>query len=239
MHAAFRYNAAEGGTVWESQRLKEKPPEPKAEHDTRPSSATPGEVEPGHSSPVQDNSPQHPGGWFARFLTATRPRERHQSGRARGRATATRAAQGESDRYLRLRAELENFKKRTAKEKEDLHRHALEALMRDLLPVLDSFEKGFVALDNDKTTAASSFAAGMQLVAEQLHKTLAGHGLQVVSSCGESFDPQIHQAIRREESPTVEHAIVGEEFAKGYLLHDRLLRPAMVSVHVPQPHADP
>ena len=213
--------------------------EPRAESNAQPSSTMQGEAEQGYSSPVQDNAPQHPGGWFAKFFAEARPRELAKRVRAVRRAAAPHDPQSENDRYLRLLAELENFKKRTAKEKEDLHRHALAGIMKDLLPVLDSFEQGFAALPEDKTVAPSSFAAGMQLVAEQLHKILAGHGLQVISSCGENFDPQVHQAIHREESADVDGEIVGEEFAKGYQLHDRLLRPAMVSVRVPQqPPAD-
>ena len=104
--------------------------------------------------------------------------------------------------------------------------------------MLDSFEKGFVAHQDDKTIAQSSFAVGMQLVAEQLQKILARHGLQVISSCGENFDPQVHQAISREESADVDSETVGEEFAKGYQLHGRLLRPAMVSVRVSKPPTD-
>ena len=237
MHRGFRYNHTEQRAVQELQRLKKKQ-ETSAERNTQPPSTMQGEAEQGHSSPVQDNSPQHPGGWFAKFFAEARPRELAKRVRAVRRAAATYNDQSENDRYLRLRAELENFKKRTAKEKEDLHRHALEGIMKDLLPVLDSFEKGFVALQDDKTIAQSSFTAGMQLVAEQLQKILTGHGLQVISSCGENFDPLVHQAIRREESADVDSEIVGEEFAKGYQLHGRLLRPAMVSVRVPKPPTD-
>ena len=218
--------------------MGEKPHEHSAKCNTQPSSAAQGEAEQGHLSPVQDNSPQHPGGWFAKFFAEASPHALAERVRAVRRATAARLPSSEGDRYLRLRAELENFKKRTAKEKEDLHRYALEDIMKDLLPVLDSFEQGFAALADDKATAQSSFAAGMQLVSEQLHKVLAGHGLQIVSSCQESFDPQVHQAVRREESSDVDCETVGEEFAKGYLLCDRLLRPAMVSVRVPQSPAD-
>lgn len=218
--------------------MEDKPHEPGAKCNTQPSSAAQGEAEQGYLSPVQDNSPQHPGGWFAKFFAEASPQALAQRVRAVRRAAAVHLPSGEGDRYLRLRAELENFKKRTAREKEDLHRYALEGIMKDLLPVLDSFEQGFAALADAEASAQSSFAAGMQLVAEQLHKVLAGHGLQIVSSCRESFDPQVHQAVRREESSDVDCETVGEEFAKGYLLHDRLLRPAIVSVHVPKPSTD-
>ena len=218
--------------------MAEKPHEPSPKCNTQPSSVAQGESQQENFSPVQDNSPQHPGGWFAKFFTEASPHALAKRVLAVRRATSAHPSSSEDDRYLRLRAELENFRKRTAKEKEDLHRYALEDIMKDLLPVLDSFEQGFAALADDKTTAQSSFAAGMQLVAEQLHKVLVGHGLQVVSSCQESFDPQVHQAVRREESRDVNCETVGEEFAKGYLLHDRLLRPAIVSVRVPERPAD-
>ena len=183
---------------------------------------------------MQDNSPHKPGGWFAKIFA--QPQKFAARVRAVRRVAATRGESSKpsaDDRYLRLLAEMDNLKKRLAKEKEDLHRFALEDLMKDLLPVLDSFDKGFAALKNDTTLAQSAFATGMQLVAEQLQKILTGHGLQTVSSCGETFDPRVHQAIRREETADVESETVAAEFAKGYLLHDRLLRPAMVSVQVP------
>ena len=182
---------------------------------------------------MQDNSPQQPGGWFAKFFAEARPRNLAARVRKVRRASVSAKQSDAQDRYLRVLAEIENLKRRTAREKEDLHRHALGNIMRDLLPVLDSFEKGFAVLADDKVLAQSAFAAGMRLVAEQLQKILAAHGLQVVASCGEKFNPQVHQAIRRDEATDVELETVGEEFAQGYLLHDRLLRPAMVSVRIP------
>ena len=181
---------------------------------------------------VQDNSPRQPGNWSARVCTAP-PSHAKQRRTGRRPATPNVPISQADDRYLRLRAEMENMKKRVAREKDDLYRHALENIMRDLLPVLDSFAKGFTALGHDTNLAQTPFAAGMKLVDEQLRKVLADHGLQAISSCGELFDPRLHQAIRREESSTVTNETVAEEYAKGYQLHDRLLRPAMVSVRVP------
>ncbi len=236
MPCAFCYNRLGQGTTRGLCKLKKRPPVLDTEQDVSPASAVPHEAEQGHISPVQDNSPQQPGGWFARFFAEARPRGLAARVRAVRRAAAVSSTpQSEPDRYLRLRAEMENLKKRAAKERENLHRYALEDIMKDLLPVLDSFEKGFAVLAHDKALGQSPFAAGMRLVAEQLQKVLTTHGLQVVASCGESFDPQVHQALRREEADDVECETVGEEFAKGYLLRDRLLRPAMISVRVPQP----
>ena len=212
--------------------MRKKQPSTHEKHNQPATSASAGKAEHGHVFPVQDNSPHQPGGWFAKIFAP--PQKFVARVRAVRRAAATQPSTPPADdRYLRLLAEMDNLKKRVVKEKEDLHRFALEDLMKDLLPVLDSFDKGFAVLKNDTALAQSAFATGMQLVAEQLHKILTGHGLQTVSSCGEAFDPRVHQAIRREETADVESEIVAAEFAKGYLLHNRLLRPALVSVQLP------
>lgn len=192
-------------------------------------------AEPARAFAVQDNSPRQPGGWFARVFGSMQQYGMPRREQGLSRAAAPPTHKDGDDRYLRLLAEMENLKKRVAREKEDLHRHALESFMKDLLPVLDSFEKGFGALKDDAALAQTAFVAGMRLVDEQLRKILAGHGLRAVSGCGEVFDPRVHQAISRQETQEVDTETVAEEFAKGYLLHDRLLRPALVSVCVPLP----
>ena len=142
-----------------------------------------------------------------------------------------RDLQAANAKYVRLLAEMENLKKRTEREKEELHKFFAESFMRDLLCVLDSFAKGFAA--NDAATNPKPFIAGMRMVEEQFQEVLGKHGLEVISSAGKEFDPHIHQAIQRVESEDVKTATVKEEFAQGYIIRGRLLRAAMVSVYVP------
>ena len=131
------------------------------------------------------------------------------------------------DKYLRLLAETENFKKRLQREKNSISKTFHESFMKDLLPVLDSLDKGLAA-----TEVGETYKKGMQLIAEQFRKILEQHGLEPVPSVGRTFDPSIHQAIQRVEAGEDKVDKVCEEFAKGYLLNGRLLRPSMVSVGI-------
>ena len=133
------------------------------------------------------------------------------------------------DKYLRVLADNENLKKRTAKELSDTRRYALEGFVRELLTVVDSFSKGFASTDE---TNDDAFVAGMRMVEEQFREILDRHGLEEVTCQGE-FDPNVHQAIQRIDTDDVQTETIKEEFSKGYTLNGRLLRPAMVSVCVP------
>ena len=133
------------------------------------------------------------------------------------------------DRWLRAQAELENFKKRTAREKADLLKFSNEQLMKELLPVLDNLDRSL----NHARTAKSVeiLIEGVDLVRKSLFATMERFGLKEVAAAREEkFDPSRHEATVRLE--TVEHpeGTVVEEFQKGYFIHDRLLRPALVAV---------
>jgi len=140
------------------------------------------------------------------------------------------------DRYMRLLAEVENMRRRMEREKADLMKFAFEGFFKDLLPALDSLEK---ALPSDGTSqslkveARDAYFEGMLMVKRQLLDILKRHGLEKVESKGAEFDPNLHQAIQRVESKEATKDMVQEEFALGYTLHGRLLRPAMVSVLTP------
>jgi molecular chaperone GrpE len=140
------------------------------------------------------------------------------------------------DRYMRLLAEVENMRRRMEREKADLMKFAFEGLFKDLLPALDSLEK---ALPSQATQANKSgdvkdaYFEGMIMVKRQLLEILKRHGLEKVQAAGAEFDPNIHQAIQRIESKEATKDMVKDEFALGYTLHGRLLRPAMVSVLTP------
>ena len=131
---------------------------------------------------------------------------------------------------------MENIKRRTEKEKQDIHQFGTEKVMLDLLPALDSMEKALVAEGDTKEGASdddASIMAGLQLVYKQMCTALERHGLKAVESVGQSFDPNLHQAIQRIEEDVKEET-VKEEFVRGYTLNGRLLRAAMVSVSVPK-----
>ena len=148
-------------------------------------------------------------------------------------------AQDFKDKYMRVYAEMENIRRRHERDRADLIKYALENVFKDFLPVLDSLEK---ALPDDLSNAPQgngsgvgrSHYEGMLMVKRQLLDVCRKHGLEEISAAGSAFDPNVHQAIQRVESPDVRIETVGSEYAKGYLLNGRLLRPAIVSVLVPQ-----
>jgi molecular chaperone GrpE len=127
------------------------------------------------------------------------------------------------------------MRRRMERERGDLVKFALENVLKDLLPTLDSFEKALP--DAGDTAQASSpengYLAGMIMVKRQLLDVLRKHGLEEIHAKGQLFDPNMHQAIQRLESAEVEKDTVCDEFARGYTLHGRLLRPAIVSVLSP------
>jgi len=145
------------------------------------------------------------------------------------------------DLYLRQRAELENFRKRSQREKEDLARFANENLLRDLLPVLDNLER---ALDHARKEGETGkgLLEGVQMTLSQFQKLLEKFGVSAVDAMGEPFNPAWHEAMGQLES--TEHApnTVIQEMQKGYVLNERLLRPALVLVAkappVNQPNAE-
>ena len=139
------------------------------------------------------------------------------------------------DKFLRATAEMENLRRRTEKERADLLKYGLENFCKDVLPVMDSFEKALPEEDvNVENSDYKSHLEGMVMLKHQLFQVLEKHGLKAVESAGEPFDPNMHQAIQRIESDEVESETVSQEFARGYLLNGRLVRPAMVSVAVPK-----
>ncbi len=137
-------------------------------------------------------------------------------------------------KVLRLSADMENLRKRVEKEKADLAKYGQEKLLKDLLPVLDSFEKALPEADHSADSAVAAFAEGAHLVKKQLLEVLEKHGFEeVAGEKGDTFDPNLHQAIQRIESADVSDEVLHEVYAKGYSLHGRLVRAAMVSVLVP------
>ena len=130
---------------------------------------------------------------------------------------------------LRKQAELENFRKRTQREKEEFHQHANAELMHALLPVLDGFDR---ALKHRDPAGPAQFYHGLELIHRQLLETLARAGLVPFESKGETFDPKLHQAVEMMESDRHRDHEVVEELQRGYMLKQRLLRPAVVKVAI-------
>lgn len=140
-------------------------------------------------------------------------------------------AQDNYDRLLRIAAELENYKKRAAKEKEEYIKYAHEDLLKAILPFVDNLER---AVNHaEKVVDSGVLVEGVRLTLQQLLNTLTKFGLSTFDSVGQPFDPTRHEAMLVVETDQYEPNHVVEEFQKGYFLHDRLLRPAMVSVSKP------
>ena len=141
-------------------------------------------------------------------------------------AEAQAEARANHDRFLRERAELENFKKRMQREKAEALRFASEPLIRELLPVVDNLER---ALEHDSGNG-QSVLDGVRLVLKALLELLDRHGVKRIDAVGEPFDPSRHEAMAQVVSAEHEPNQVIAQHHSGYLLHDRLLRPALVTV---------
>ncbi len=137
---------------------------------------------------------------------------------------------------LRKVADFENLKKRAERDRTDYVKFALTETMRDLLGVVDNLER---ALSHASAAGSEDFRAGVEMIARQLSEVLRKYGVTEIPALGTPFDPQFHEAVMRGESADVPPGTVIEVFQKGYILNDRLLRPAMVKVSaVPAAPAD-
>ena len=131
------------------------------------------------------------------------------------------------ERFLRQAAELDNFKKRAAKEREESLRYGNESLIRDLLPVLDNLERAVAYAEGGGN--GRPLLDGVQMTLRSFLDVLGKHGVRQITAKGELFDPQKHEAIAQVETEELPPNRVVEEHHKGYFLLDRLLRPALVS----------
>jgi molecular chaperone GrpE len=134
------------------------------------------------------------------------------------------------DRLLRLAAEFDNFKKRAAKERDDLQKFGIERLLKDFLPVADNLER---ALDHAEEHDLRQVIEGVKLVQKLLENTLAKHGVTGFSALGQPFDPNVHEALMQQESDAPPGTVVSE-MSRGYKLNERLVRPAAVVVARPK-----
>jgi len=139
------------------------------------------------------------------------------------------------DQYVRAQAEIENIIKRNKKEKEEWIKYSTETLIKDLLPVIDNLEKAIS--HSNKEDSLQALREGVELTLKGLKSTLSKSGLEEVVSLGKPFDPNFHHAVSEQEDKNTEPGVVINEFQKGYSLHQRLIRPAMVIISKGRPKA--
>jgi len=157
------------------------------------------------------------------------PLEKMTKSQLRGEVARLQAtADANYDRYLRAEADLENAKKRFAREKTDLTKFANESIIKGLIPALDNLEKAIAHAG--ESSSLETLIEGVELTLKGFKDALAREGLVEVNAVGEPFDPNFHEAAREQESDAVAPGTVIEEYQKGYVLNDRLVRPAMVVV---------
>ncbi|MBS3818055.1 nucleotide exchange factor GrpE [bacterium] len=135
------------------------------------------------------------------------------------------------EEQLRQLAEKENLRKRMEREKNDYYQYALSEFIKDLLVVLDNFER---ALETESKGSEKDFKEGIEMIHKQFKDVLKKQGVRLVETKDKEFDPKVQQALITEESDKVDRKEVSEVMQKGYMLHDRLLRPALVKVAVPK-----
>ena len=152
-------------------------------------------------------------------------------------ALKARAAKADEnwERLLRATADVDNYKKRAARERDDAVKYANENLMKKLVPVLDSFEMALSAGNQSpgQAGAAQSLQTGILMILQQLKSALAESGLEEIDAAGQPFDPNWHEAVSQQESAEVPEGHVLQQLRRGFKLRDRLLRPALVIVARP------
>lgn len=142
-------------------------------------------------------------------------------------------AKAAQDRFLRLAAEFENYKKRVQRDQEEYTKYAQERLLKDLLPVLDNLQRALQHSHSEGNT--DGLVQGVELTCKQFLEVLSRFGVRPIPSLGLPFDPAVHQAVATVKAKGQTPNTVVEEYEKGYFLYDRVLRPAMVTVAASSP----
>jgi molecular chaperone GrpE len=146
------------------------------------------------------------------------------------RAQADKAAEN-WDKYVRLNADFDNFKKRAARERQEAIRYANEGLLEKLIPIIDNFEMALLAANNAQAGGTTdALKQGVNMIATQLKSALNEAGLEEIDATGQTFNPNLHEAVSQQESKDVPEGQVLQQLRKGYKLRDRLIRPATVVV---------
>ena len=144
------------------------------------------------------------------------------------RAKASKAEE-HWDRYVRVSADLDNFKKRAARERTEAIRYANEGVLEKLLPIVDNFEAALAAA-NSSSTNVDSLKMGIQMIYTQLKSYLSDSGIEEIDATGRMFDPNLHEAVSQLASADAPEGQVVQQMRKGYKYRERLIRPAMVVV---------
>ncbi|MBA2879922.1 molecular chaperone GrpE [Desulfosalsimonas propionicica] len=134
------------------------------------------------------------------------------------------------DRLLRLSAEFENYKKRMQRQAEDHRKYANESIIKDLLSVVDNLERAVNASRQSDSQADACMLEGLEMTLNEIRKVLKKYHVEPVEAVGQPFDPTYHEAVMQQPSEDYPDNTVIQEMQKGYMLHDRLIRPAMVVV---------
>ena len=132
------------------------------------------------------------------------------------------------DQLLRMAADFDNFRKRSRREQDDIRKYGIDRLARDVLPIVDNLDRAL----SHSGDSADPVIVGVRMVAKQLHDALTTHGITPFPSENQVFDPERHEAVGQEESAAHKAGTVLREMQRGYMIHDRLLRPARVLVTV-------
>jgi molecular chaperone GrpE len=146
----------------------------------------------------------------------------------------TGEAEENYDRLLRVSAEFENYKKRTAREMAEFQKYANQALLKELLPIIDNLELAIKAAAEASGSTDACLLDGVELTRKEILKVFESFHVEPIDALGQPFDPNFHEAVMREESDEHPENTVVNELQKGYLMHDRLLRPSMVVVAMPK-----
>lgn len=134
--------------------------------------------------------------------------------------------QEKKDRLLRLQADFDNFRRRSAKEREEISAVVTQNFCKDMLPLLDNFERAMAA----ETKDVEAFQKGVEMIFTQFQEILKKNGLEHIEAVGQKFDPNFHQAVMRVEDSEKEDDTVAQELQKGYMVKGRVIRPSMVQV---------
>lgn len=186
------------------------------------------EVTQNEKEPLQSPAPasqEETGGSFE----ADGPMEVTPEELAELRAQAQKAAEN-WDKYVRLNADFDNFKKRAARERQEAIRYANEGLLEKLIPVLDNFEMAMQAAQSPQGGSADALKTGVNMIASQLKSALTDAGLEEIDATGQVFNPNLHEAVSQQPSNDVPEGQVLQQLRRGYKLRERLIRPATVIV---------
>ena len=132
------------------------------------------------------------------------------------------------DQLLRLKADFENSKKRLQRDKEDAIKYANERLLIEILPIVDNLDRAMSSLSEGHD--AAKVMKGLKLAQDELHQVLESHGVKVVQTVGEAFNPELHEAVAAVESADAKEGTILDEVQRGYVLNGRLIRPSRVRI---------